>query len=138
MPFVCTRAKSCSYRAGNRAHLYTGVSQGLFPDGVTGTATSIGGPAIALLFQREPPAVMRSTLSVFFFVGVILSLSGLGISGSLSRESWAVALVLAPGVVAGMLVGRAVRDRIHRDAFRAGVLLVCTASAVTLLIRSLA
>jgi hypothetical protein len=35
-----------------------------------------------------------------------------------------------------MLVGRAVRDRIHRDAFRAGVLLVCTASAVTLLIRS--
>ena len=32
-----------------------------------------------------------------------------------------VALVLAPGVVAGMLVGRAVRDRIHRDAFRAGV-----------------
>ena len=81
---------------------------------------------------------MRSTLSVFFFVGVILSLSGLGISGSLSRESWEVALVLAPGVVAGMLAGRAVRDRIQRDAFRAGVLVVCTASALTLLIRSLA
>ena len=109
-----------------------------FGAGVTGTATSIGGPAIALLFQREPPAVMRSTLSVFFFVGVLLSLTGLGISGSLSGESWQVALVLAPGVVVGMLVGRAVRDRIHRDAFRAGVLVVCTASAVTLLIRSLA
>ena len=109
-----------------------------FGAGVTGTATSIGGPAIALLFQREPPAVMRSTLSVFFFVGVLLSLTGLGISGSLSGESWQVALVLAPGVVVGMLVGRAVRDRIHRDAFRAGVLVVCTASALTLLIRSLA
>ena len=85
-----------------------------FGAGVTGTATSIGGPAIALLFQREPPAVMRSTLSVFFFVGVLLSLTGLGISGSLSAESWQVALVLAPGVVVGMLVGRAVRDRIQR------------------------
>ena len=109
-----------------------------FGAGVTGTATSIGGPAIALLFQREPPAVMRSTLSVFFFVGVLLSLAGLGISGSISAESWQVALVLAPGVVVGMLVGRAVRDRVHRDAFRAGVLVVCTASALTLLVRSLA
>jgi len=109
-----------------------------FGAGVTGTATSIGGPAIALLFQREAPEVMRSTLSVFFFVGVLLSLAGLGISGSLDRESWQVALVLAPGVVVGMLVGRSVRDRIHRNAFRAGVLVVCTASALTLLVRSLA
>jgi uncharacterized membrane protein YfcA len=107
-----------------------------FGAGVTGTATSIGGPAIALLFQREPPAVMRSTLSVFFFVGVLLSLAGLAISGSVSRESWQVALVLAPGVAVGMLVGRAVRDRIHRDTFRGGVLIVCTASALTLLLRS--
>ncbi len=109
-----------------------------FGAGVTGTATSIGGPAIALLFQREPPAVMRSTLSVFFFVGVLLSLTGLGLSGSISAQSWQVALVLAPGVVVGMLVGRAVRDRIHRDAFRAGVLVVCTASALALLVRSVA
>jgi uncharacterized protein len=107
-----------------------------FGAGVTGTATSIGGPAIALLFQREPPAVMRSTLSVFFFVGVLLSLVGLAVSGSLSSDSWHAALLLAPGVVLGMLVGRAVRDRVHRDAFRAGVLMVCTASAVVLLIRS--
>jgi hypothetical protein len=33
-------------------------------------------------------------------------------------------------------VGRSVRDRIHRNAFRAGVLVVCTASALTLLVRS--
>jgi uncharacterized membrane protein YfcA len=112
------------------------VSAG-FGAGVTGTATSIGGPAIALLFQREAPEVMRSTLSVFFFAGVLLSLTGLGLSGSIGRESWHVALVLAPGVLVGMLVGSAVRDRIHRDAFRAGVLVVCTASALTLLVRSL-
>jgi uncharacterized membrane protein YfcA len=109
-----------------------------FGAGVTGTATSIGGPSIALLFQREAPPVMRATLSVFFFVGVLLSVGGLGISGSIGRESWEVALVLAPGVVIGMLVGRAVRERIPRDGFRAGVLVVCTASALALLVRSLA
>jgi uncharacterized membrane protein YfcA len=113
------------------------VSAG-FGAGVTGTATSIGGPAIALLFQREAPEVMRSTLAVFFFAGVLLSLAGLGLSGSIGRDSWHVGLVLAPGVVVGMLVGRAVRDRIPRDAFRAGVLVVCTASALTLLVRSVA
>jgi uncharacterized membrane protein YfcA len=109
-----------------------------FVAGASGTATSIGGPPIALLFQRERPEVVRATLSVFFFVGVLLSLAGLAVSGSITSASWQVALVLAPGVLAGMLVGRSVRYRIHRDAFRAGVLLVCTASAVTLLVRSLA
>jgi uncharacterized membrane protein YfcA len=79
---------------------------------------------------------MRSTLSVFFFAGVLLSLTGLGVSGSIPRESWQVGLLLAPGVVVGMLVGSAVRDRVPRDGFRAGVLVVCTASALTLLIRS--
>jgi uncharacterized membrane protein YfcA len=116
---------------------FTLVAAGLTA-GVTGTATSIGGPSIALLFQREAPAVMRATLSVFFFGGVILSLTGLAVSGSLGQQSWQVALVLAPGVVVGMLVGRAVRDRVPRDAFRAGVLVVCTASAVALLVRSVA
>jgi uncharacterized membrane protein YfcA len=106
--------------------------------GVTGTATSIGGPSIALLFQREAPAVMRATLSVFFFGGVILSLIGLALSGSLGVQSWQVALLLAPGVVAGMVAGRAARDRLPRDAFRAGVLIVCTASALALLVRSVA
>jgi uncharacterized membrane protein YfcA len=107
-----------------------------FVAGATGTATSIGGPPIALLFQRQRPEVVRATLSVFFFVGVMLSLSGLAISGSLDRSSSLTALALAPGVVVGMLVGRAVRDRLPQEAFRRAVLAVCTASAVALLVRS--
>ncbi len=131
-------AVAIAVRAAHVPVTPTTLSGAGFAAGVTGTATSIGGPAIALLFQREAPPVMRATLSVFFFVGVLLSLGGLGLSGSLGRESWEVSLVLAPGVVVGMLVGRAVRDRIHRDAFRAGVLVVCTASALALLVRSVA
>jgi uncharacterized membrane protein YfcA len=109
-----------------------------FIAGASGTATSIGGPPIALLFQRERPEVVRATLSVFFFVGVLISLGGLANSGSLDRTPSELALVFAPGVVVGFLVGSATRDRIDQVTFRRGVLVVCTVSAVALLLRSLA
>jgi uncharacterized protein len=107
-----------------------------FVAGATGTATSIGGPPIALLYQRERPEVVRATLSVFFFVGVIMSLVGLAISGSLGRTPSEVALVLSPVVVVGYVVGRFSRGYVDGPAFRHGVLVVCTVSAVALLVRS--
>ena len=109
-----------------------------FVAGASGTATSIGGPSIALLFQRERPEVVRAKLSVFFFVGVLISLSGLALSGSLDRTPSLLALALAPGVVVGFLVGIVSRDRIEGDTFRRAVLVVCTVSALALLVRSLA
>ena len=108
-----------------------------FVAGATGTATSIGGPPIALLYQRTEPRVARATMSVFFFVGVILSLAGLTLTGSLDREPSLLALVMSPGVVLGYVVGRHTRDRIDRGLFRRAVLVVCTLSAVILLVRSI-
>lgn len=107
-----------------------------FVAGATGTATSVGGPPIALLYQRGNPQVVRATLSVFFFVGVILSLGGLGITGSLDREPSVLALAMSPGVVLGYIVGRRTRGLVDGDAFRWGVLVVCTLSALVLLVRS--
>jgi uncharacterized membrane protein YfcA len=104
--------------------------------GATGTATSIGGPPIALLYQRTEPHVARATMSVFFFVGVVLSLSGLAVSGSLDREPSLLALVLSPGVVVGYVVGRRTRGLVDQGVFRWGVLVVCAASALVLLARS--
>jgi uncharacterized membrane protein YfcA len=107
-----------------------------FVAGTTGTATSVGGPPIALLYQHADPKVARATMSVFFFVGVILSLGGLAIAGSLGREPSLLALVMAPGVLVGYVVGRRTRTRVDREVFRRGVLVVCTVSAVILLVRS--
>jgi uncharacterized membrane protein YfcA len=47
-----------------------------------------------------------------------------------------LALVMAPGVVVGYVVGRSTRGLVDREAFRRGVLVVCTVSAVILLVRS--
>jgi uncharacterized protein len=107
-----------------------------FVAGATGTATSVGGPPIALLYQRGVPQVVRATLSVFFFVGVIISLTGLAISGSLDSEPSLVALVLSPTVVIGYVAGRRTRSLVEGEAFRWAVLGVCTLSALALLVHS--
>lgn len=108
-----------------------------FAAGIAGTATSIAGPPIALLFQHRRPAEVRSTLAVFFFGGVLLSLSGLALSGSLSWASLAVAGLVSPCLVLGLWAGVRLRGSLPRERFRQGVLVVCTASALLLLLRSL-
>jgi uncharacterized membrane protein YfcA len=107
-----------------------------FVAGATGTATSVGGPPIALLYQHGDPKQARATMSMFFFVGVILSLVSLAVSGSLAREPSWLALAMSPGVVLGYVVGRRTRGLVDRGVFRRGVLVVCTISALILLVRS--
>jgi uncharacterized membrane protein YfcA len=114
---------------------FTQLTAGIV-SGVTGTTAGIGGPPIALLYQRTEPRVARATMSVFFFVGVILSLVGLAVSGSLGREPSLLALALAPGVVVGYVVGRRTRGMVDQGVFRWAVLVVCTLSALALLARS--
>lgn len=108
-----------------------------FVAGISGTATSIGGPPLALLFQRRDPEVVRSTLSVFFFVGILLSLGGLALTGHPLRDAFVVALLCAPGVLLGLAVGTRLRARLPRETFRLVVLAVCALSALVLLGRSL-
>ncbi len=101
-----------------------------FVSGVTGTATSIGGPPLAVLYQHHPPAVLRPTLAVYFAAGAALSLLGLGIVGELRAEVAGLAALLSPLLVLGLALSVPVRRRLPRDAVRAGVLAVCAASAL--------
>ena len=108
-----------------------------FVSGVAGTATSIGGPPIAILYQHRSPAQIRSTLGIYFTVGAALSLIGLGLAGVLEQRSLFLALLLAPALVLGFLVSRVLDRRLPRHHVRTGVLLVCAISSVVLLVRSL-
>ncbi len=108
-----------------------------FSSGVAGTATSIGGPPIALLFQHRRPSEVRATLAVFFFVGTLLSLSGLALSGAVPLVSLVVGVGVLPFLVGGIWVGTRLRDRLPRERFRHAVLAVCAVSAVVLIAKSL-
>ncbi|MGY6500694.1 MAG: TSUP family transporter [Acidimicrobiales bacterium] len=74
--------------------------------GITGTAAGIGGPPIALLYQHATGPTMRSTLAASFFLGTILSLTMLGLSGSIGRDGLVVGAACAPFVLLGTRAGR--------------------------------
>ena len=106
--------------------------------GFSGTATSIGGPPMAILYQDRPPRQIRTTLAVYFMVGAALSLAGLALAGQLEPHKALLAACLAPVLPFGAVLGRTLRTRLHQQHVRGAVLLVCAASAVVLLVRSLA
>ena len=106
--------------------------------GFSGTATSIGGPPMAILYQNQPPRQIRTTLAVYFMVGAALSLAGLALAGQLEPHRALLAACLTPVLPFGAALGRVLRTRLPEHHVRGAVLLVCAASAVVLLVRSLA
>lgn len=106
--------------------------------GVTSTATSIGGPPMAILYQHRQPVQIRSTLAVYFVLGAVFSLAGLGISGQLhAREFW-LAAMSTPFLLGGLWLSRRLGVRVSPLRIRSTMLVVCAGSALTLLVRSLA
>lgn len=108
-----------------------------FTSGITGTATSIGGPPIAIVYQHRPPRQIRTTMAVYFLIGAALSLVALTITGDLTREQVVAALELLPFLALGALVGTWARRSIPAHVVRPSVLIVSSASAVVLLVRSI-
>jgi uncharacterized membrane protein YfcA len=104
--------------------------------GVTGTATSIGGPPLALVYQHVTGARLRATMATYFLGGALLSLLGLALVGHLDAADGAWALGLAPFLVLGFLLADIVRRHVDAGRTRAAVLIVCAASAVALVVRS--
>ncbi len=109
-----------------------------FISGVTGTATSIGGPPMAILYQHRPPHQIRSTLGVFFVIGAALSLVGLGLAGEVEAATFYLAVAMVPALVVGFAISRVLNRRVPHHQIRAGVLIVSGLSAAVVLVRSLA
>jgi uncharacterized membrane protein YfcA len=107
-----------------------------FLSGVTGTATSIGGPPIAILYQHHPPHQIRSTLAVYFVAGAGLSLTGLAVGGALTGASFVLAVALVPFLLLGLAIARLLVPRVRAEHVRGWVLVVCASSAVVLIVRS--
>lgn len=104
--------------------------------GVTGTATSIGGPPLALVYQHVTGPRLRATMATYFLGGAALSLLGLAVVGELDAADGLWALALAPFLVVGFLVADSVRGHVDAGRTRSAVLVVCAASAAALVVRS--
>lgn len=108
-----------------------------FASGSFGTATSVGGPMVALLYQNQAGPQVRATLAAFFVLGSGASVVGLVAAGQATgRQLW-TGIALIPFLVAGFLVSGPLRKRIDAGGIRKPMLVVAGASAVVLIVRSL-
>lgn len=106
--------------------------------GFMGTATGIGGPPMALTYQHSDPAVMRSTVSVFFTLGSAISLVMLAVAGAIGQRQLLLGAALIPAVIAGFVLSGPITRRLDAERIRMLVLTVCALSAIALLVRELA
>ncbi|MCV7278322.1 sulfite exporter TauE/SafE family protein [Mycolicibacterium flavescens] len=74
--------------------------------GVFGTATAIGGPPMALVWQRSEGAQLRGTMSGFFLVGSLMSIAALAATGAVTGHTLIMFAALVPAALAGYVVSR--------------------------------
>jgi uncharacterized membrane protein YfcA len=108
-----------------------GVASGSF-----GTATSIGGPMVALLYQNQAGPEVRATLAAFFTMGSVVSIIGLTATSNVTTHQLWSGVLLIPFLVAGFLLSGPLRKRFDAGGIRTPTLIVAGASAVVLIVRS--
>jgi uncharacterized membrane protein YfcA len=105
--------------------------------GAMGTATSIGGPPLALLYQHHEGPVLRSTLAVTFGIGTLVSLAGLAVAGEVYGWQVLLALALVPGIGIGLVASRYLARRLDGRWLRPAVLTVAALAAVLAIVNGI-
>ena len=116
--------------------MWTLLSAGAL-SGFMGTTSTIGGPPIALLYQKAPGARLRSTLSGYFALGTTISLLALAAVARFGRDEFWSALALLPGVLIGFVLSTRTLPLLDRGYTRAAVLTVSTVSGAIVILREL-
>lgn len=104
--------------------------------GVGGTATSVGGPPVALLYQRSSGGTLRATMGMYFLIGNVGSLLALAAAGEVATRDVSRAVALLPFLVVGFLLSGPLRRHVDGSRLRVAVLTVSAGSAVFLLVRT--
>ena len=105
--------------------------------GYMATATSIGGPPMAMLYANEEGPRMRGTLAGYFLLGSVVSLLALAVAGSFGTTEVGLTAVAAPGVVLGFLLSGAGARRLDAGRTRPAVLAVSAVAALSVLGKAL-
>ena len=105
--------------------------------GLLGTATSIGGPPMALVWQRNTGAVLRSTMSSFFLVGSVISLIVLAFTGAVDVHTLKTFALLVPAAVLGYLLSRVLNRYLNPQRLRWLAIGVSATGAAVLIGREL-
>ncbi len=105
--------------------------------GFMATAAGLGGPPVALVYQRESGLRLRGTLAAYFIIGTIVSLSALAWAGRFAREEIRLSFYLIPGTVLGFLLSRRAATYLDAGYTRTAVLAVSMLAAISVMLTAL-
>ncbi|MCX5442657.1 sulfite exporter TauE/SafE family protein [Streptomyces sp. NBC_00056] len=120
-----------AFTPGRAAYVGAGAVTGL-----TETATGVGGPPLALVYQHRPPAELRSTVAACFLIGEVASLALLFATGKAEVTELGHAVVLLPAIAAGAWLSRLVHHRLDARRMRLFVLVFALVSGLVLMLRA--
>jgi uncharacterized membrane protein YfcA len=104
--------------------------------GITETATGIGGPPLALVYQHQRAPTMRSTIALCFLVGELVSLATLMATGRIDGSQLRAAALLLPALAVGAALSRVVHRHVNGRVLRVFVQVFAIVSGVALLLHS--
>lgn len=105
--------------------------------GITETATGIGGPPLALVYQHFPPPSQRANVALCFLLGEILSLVLLAFAGRLGIAESLLALAFVPALAVGGIASRLAHVGLDQRRLRTLVLAFAVVSGLVLILRRL-
>lgn len=105
--------------------------------GFMGTATSIGGPPMAIVYQRHTGPQLRASLALYFVLGGVFSLLMLTVAGEFRGAELRAGLVLLPGVLLGFAASARLARVLDRGHTRSAVLGFSAAAATALILTEL-
>ena len=107
-----------------------------FCSNVFGTASSVGGPPVALLFQHRQGPVARSTLGGFFATSAVMSLVGYVATGTITGDQALFAVTLAPFMVGGLWASRHLHPFVDSGWLRPTVLMLSAIAGTAAILRA--
>ena len=105
--------------------------------GFMATTAGLGGPPVALVYQRETGLRLRGTLAAYFIVGTVLSLLALAWAGRFSKEEVRLSFLLIPGTVLGYFLSRPAAAYLDAGYTRTAVLAVSILAAISVMLTAL-
>ncbi|MDZ4675170.1 MAG: sulfite exporter TauE/SafE family protein [Gemmatimonadota bacterium] len=108
-----------------------------FASGFMATTVSIGGPPMALLYHRQDGPILRGTLSAFFVVGTVISLTALHFVDRFAWRELVLGVGLFPGIILGFAISTQLTRRIDGRMLRPAILGVCAITGLVVLIEAI-
>ena len=102
--------------------------------GFMATAAGLGGPPVALVYQRETGLRLRGTLAAYFIMGTVISFAALAWAGRFGAEEIRLSGFLIPGTVLGYFMSRPAAAYLDGGRTRLAVLSVSALAAVSVIV----